>query len=259
VTPAFNVLDEQNQLQALPDELRRELFSSYRQILRNFRERRWEPAELNGGKLCEVVFTILRGYVDGKFPNKSTKPKNMVDACRELEQAAPSSFSRSVRIQIPRMLVALYEIRNNRGVGHVGGDVDPNHMDALCVLEMAKWVLSELVRIFHAVSTEKATAAVESIVERTLPIVWEVAGKRRVLEPQMKMKDKALVLLYHCITPISEADLVDWVEHSNISIFRRDVLRPAHKQKLLEYDSVARNIQISPRGIEYVESSILRA
>jgi hypothetical protein len=258
VTITGDVLEEQNLLQAIPEELRLELLAAYGHILRNFRESRWEPAELNGGKLCEVVYTILRGYVDGKFPNKPTKPKNMVDACRELEQVAPGSFPRSVRIQIPRMLVALYEIRNNRGVGHVGGDVDPNHMDALCVLEMAKWVLSELVRIFHDVPTEKATAVVESIVERTLPIVWEVAGKRRVLEPQMSMKDKALVLLYGCMTPVSEASLVDWVEHSNVSVFRRDVLRPAHKQKLLEYNSVARTVLISPRGIEYVESSILR-
>lgn len=258
MTLVTNVLEEKNLLQTIPDELRRELLSAYRQILRNFTERRWEPAELNGGKLCEVVYSILRGYVDGKFPNKSTKPKNMVDACRDLEQAPAGSFPRAVRIQIPRMLVALYEIRNNRGVGHVGGDVDPNHMDALCVLGMAKWILSELVRIFHDVPTEKASGAVESIVERTLPIVWEVAGKRRVLEPQMSMKDKALVLLYHCMTPISEAELVDWVEHSNVSVFRRDVLRPAHKQKLLEYDSVSRTVQISPRGIEHVESSILR-
>lgn len=156
------------------------------------------------------------------------------------------------------MLVALYEIRNNRGVGHAGGDVDPNRMDALCVLEMAKWILSELVRIFHNVTTQAATTAVEGIVERTLPVVWEVAGKRRVLDPSISMKDKALILLYHCMTAISEAELVDWVEHSNVSVFRRDVLRPAHKQKLLEYNSIARTVQISPLGISYVEGSVLQ-
>ena len=74
----------------------------------------------------------------------------------------------------------------------------------------------------------------------------------------MSMKDKALVLLYHCTAPVAEADLVDWVEHSNASIFRRDVLRLAHRQKLLEYDVDACTIQISPRGIEYVETSVLQ-
>lgn len=245
-------------LQALPQGLRQELLSAFGQILRNYRERRWEPAELNGGKFCEVVYTILRGYADGNYPKKPSKPKNMVEACRALEQAPATVCSRSVRIQIPRMLVALYEIRTNRGVGHVGGDVNPNHMDAVCVMEMSKWILGELVRMFHGVSTENATAAVDAIVERTLPIVWEVGGRLRVLEPQMSMKDKALVLLYHCTAPVTEADLVDWVEHSNASVFRRDVLRPAHSQKLLEYDADACIVQISPRGIEHVETSILR-
>jgi len=48
------------------------------------------------------------------------------------------------------MLIAQYEIRNNRGVGHVGGDVDQNHMDAKIVVEMAKWTIAELIRLFHS-------------------------------------------------------------------------------------------------------------
>jgi hypothetical protein len=121
----------------LPVSLRDELLKAFGEIVKNFRERRWEPAELNGGKLCEVVHGILRGYIDGEYPTRAKKPKNMVDACRQLEQDGASA-PRSIQIQIPRMLVALYEIRNNRNVGLVGGDVDPNHMDAVCVLQMSK-------------------------------------------------------------------------------------------------------------------------
>src|SRR4029079_6642275 len=110
---------------------------------------RWEPSELNGGKLCEVAYSILKGYVDGRMPPRPKKPRNMVDACRALEAADDSVFPRSVRIQIPRMLIALYEIRNNRGVGHVGGDVNPNEMDSRVVLETSKWIMAELVRLFH--------------------------------------------------------------------------------------------------------------
>lgn len=244
-------------LAGLPNGLRKDLLAAYQEILNNYRERRWEPAELNGGKLCEVVFSVLRGYVDGKLPAKSSKPANMVDACRALEQA-PNTFSRPVRIQIPRMLLALYEIRNNRGVGHVGGDVDPNHMDATCVLEMSKWIMSELVRIFHSVTTQEATAAVDRLVERTLPIVWEVGQNLRILDPNMSMKDRSLVLLYHCDGAVQESDLVRWVEHSNPSVYRRDIIRPAHRAKLLEYDSNGKTIEISPLGIKHVEDSLLK-
>lgn len=238
----------------LPSGLREELIQAYNNILKNFREHRWEPSELNGGKLCEVVHTILRGYVDGKFPIRSIKPKNMVDACKALE--GESTFPRSVRIQIPRMLIALYEIRNNRGVGHVGGDVDPNHMDATAVVYMSKWVVAELIRLFHGVDPNVATEAVDLLVERIIPVVWIIDGKYRALDTTLTMKNKTLLFLYQHGKPVSEATLADWVEHSNLSVFRRDVLKNVHKEKLIEYNSKNKTAQISPKGIQYVESTI---
>jgi hypothetical protein len=243
-------------LAPIPMPLRSELLDAYQAILRNFRERRWEPSELNGGKLCEIVHTILRDYVDGKRSDRAAKPRDMVAACRAFE-SADAKFPRSVRIQIPRMLAALYEVRNNRGVGHVGGDVNPNHMDAMCVLAMSKWLMGELVRLFHGVHVDEAARVVEALADRTLPIVWSVGGNLRVLDPRMRAKERTLVLLYNSTTPVPEADLVRWVEHSNAAVFRRDVLRVAHREKLLEYDVVERTVEISPLGIHHVETVIL--
>lgn len=245
-------------LGTLPESLRTELFDAFNQIVKNFRERRWEPSELNGGKLCEIVYSILKGYVDGNYPAKAKKPSNMVDACKKLEtDTDPRTVPRSVRIQIPRMLVALYEIRNNRNVGHVGGDVDPNHMDAVCVLQMAKWVMAELVRVLHNVSTEEATAIVDSLADRETPLIWEVNGKKRVLSTTLGMRAKTLLLLHASNGPVSVADLVSWVEYSNASVYRSDVLRPLHRERLVEYDETARTVQISPLGIAEVEDVLL--
>lgn len=250
------VVSETHLLKSLPSGLRGELLSTYGAILRNFRERRWEPAELDGGKLCEIVHSILKGYVDGNYPPAAVKPRNMIAACAALENA-PTTFPRSVRIQIPRMLVALYEIRSNRSVAHVGGDVNPNHMDAVCVVEISKWLMCELVRIFHGVSTEDATTAIDGLVERTVPVVWKVGENLRVLNPEMSMRDKALMLLYQHIGYVDERDLLRWVEHSNGTVFRREVVLAAHKEKMLEYDKGNRTVQISPLGIRYVEESLL--
>lgn len=236
---------------ALPEQLRKELLDAFGQIVRNYSERRWEPTELNGGKLCEVAYSVVRGLADGKLPPRASKPRNMVDACKQLESA--SSVPRSVRIQIPRMIVALYEVRNNRNVGHVGGDVDPNHMDAVLVLQTSKWIVAELIRVLHNRSVDEAAELVDALVEREVPIVWKVGDKKRVLEAGMTMKDKTLVLLHATPGPADERDLVDWVEHSNPSVFRRDVLKRAHRARLVEYDQSAGTIEISPLGIEYVE------
>jgi hypothetical protein len=243
-------------LSGIPEAFEDELFQRYKEIERNFRERRWEPAELNGGKLCEASYALLKGHVDGAYPAKPSKPQNMVTACQQLEQA-PAALGRSIRIQIPRMLVALYEIRNNRNVGHIGGDVDPNHMDAVCVLQMAKWIVGEFIRLFHGVSTEEASRIVETLTDRHIDVVWKTGNKKRILKPGLAMIEKALLMLYSEAEPMPEAVLIDYIEHSNPSVFRRDILRRAHKAKLLEYDDKARMVEISPLGIKRVEEEIL--
>lgn len=247
-------MDPKTAFARIPDGLRTPLLDAFHAILRNFRERRWEPSELNGGKLCEVVYTILRGYVDGKMPSKPSKPTNMLGACQALEQA--TAFPRAVRIQIPRMLISLYEIRNNRGVGHVGGDVDPNPMDARVVVEMAKWIMADLVRVFHGLDTAAAAEFVEGLIERTVPAVWDVGDRKRVLRPELTKKDQTLLLLYSANRAVRDSDLTKWVEHSNASVYRRDVLRLAHRERLLEYDEQSGEVRISPRGIAYVEEHI---
>jgi hypothetical protein len=131
-------------------------------------------------------------------------------------------------------------------------------MDATCLVEMSKWLLAELVRVFHNVTTTDATAAVDALVERTTPLIWQVGDKMRVLLPSLPMKDKVLVLLYQQDKPVAESKIFEWVEHSNASVFRRDVLRQLHKTKHIEYDESARTVQISPLGIKRVEDQLLK-
>jgi len=250
------VIDAAEVLSNLPLGLRQELTESLNEIVRNYREGRWEPAELNGGKLCEVTYTILDGHVRPPFAARAAKPDNMVDACRALERA--SGFPRSIRVQIPRVLIALYELRNNRSVGHVGGEVSPNRMDASAVLAMSKWVVAELVRVFHGTDTATATALVESLVERDVAAVWEVAGRRRVLNTTLPRRDQALLLLYSSATPLPAVTLAEWMEENRLRYLARDVLRPLHAARMVEFDEDEGLLQLSPLGVHRVESVLLR-
>ncbi|MEW2522935.1 hypothetical protein [Actinacidiphila alni] len=243
-----------NILGALPINLREELVSAFGNIARNFSEGRWEPSELNGGKLCEIVYSIVRGHADGSFPQHSSKPSNMVRDCQKLEQE--TQLPRSLRIQVPRVLIALYEIRNNRGVGHVGSDVDPNHMDAVAVLYMSKWLVAELIRVFHDVDTVTASESVDSLVERQLEVIWSIDGKKRVLSEKLSLHDKTLLLLYSEPSSVAEKDLLAWTEAANASSYRRDILKKCHKARLVEYDDAARMVRLSPKGARYVEQNI---
>lgn len=245
----------------LPAGLRDPLIQSYQEIARNYVEHRWEPSELNGGKFSETVFSIIDGAIKGIFPTKPSKPKDMVKACRDLETTpadAKRIGDRSLRILIPRMLLGMYEIRNNRNVGHVGGDVDPNFMDSTAVYTMASWVLAELVRIFHATTTDEAQVTVNELVERKHPLIWEVDGLRRVLDPQMNKTDQTLLLLYSQPTWVLEKTLIQWVEYSTLSMFRKHILNPSHVARLMEYDQSQGKVRITPLGSKDVEERILK-
>ena len=101
------------------------------------------------------MYSVVSGHLSGRFPQSPSKPKNLVAACQQLEHAN-ANHSRSLRIQIPRLLIAIYELRNNRNIGHVGGDVDPNHMDAELFVRSFKWMVSELVRVFGKLDVNDA-------------------------------------------------------------------------------------------------------
>lgn len=241
-------------LKGVPEQLRAPLLEEFNKLARHYRESRWEPAELNGGKLCEIVYSILKGHIDGRFPATPSKPGNMVDACNAF--ASAGAFPRAIRIQIPRMLTALYEIRNNRNVGHVGADVDPNHMDATVVYSMVKWILSELVRIFHAISPEDASAVVDALTEREVPLLWRIGDRTRVLGASLSAKDKTLALLYGTPGALSVRDVAGSIEYKNASQLRQKVLRPAHEADLLHFDNKSDTVIISPIGSRYVEEHI---
>ena len=80
---------------------------------------------------------------------------------------------------------------------------------------------------------------------------------RRVLSTELTMKEKTLLLLYGSAVPLKETELVAWVEHWKPSVYRRDVLVPAHKGRLMRYDRKGGGlVHLSPLGSVWVESNL---
>ena len=210
------------------------------------------PSELSGGRFCEIVYTILQGYSAGNYPPSPVKPPTFVDACRALETTISSP--RSFQILIPRILPALYEIRNNRGVGHVGGDVDSNHIDALAVVSISSWIMAELIRVFHNVDIQDAQKIADSLVDRRIPLVWQSGDIRRVLQPTLTIR-KQVLLLSSVSETVTKGDLIRWIEPSNRTYFSR-LLRGMHDERLIDLSSDETTTTLLPPGMAIVEEII---
>jgi hypothetical protein len=210
------------------------------------------------GKLCESVLRLLQEKITGAHTPFNKNIRNFADECRALIQSSNAAVPESLRVVIPRALVFVYTVRNKRGIGHVGGDVDANRIDAMTIARMCDWLVCELVRVFHGMSLEEAQDIVDALAVRNTPEIWQVGGKKRVLKSGLDFKQKVLLLCHESAdSAILAEDLFDWVEYSNFSVFKRKVLIPLHRDRLIEYDRGSDAVTISPLGVREVEDNIL--
>ena len=240
-------------LSAIPTGLRDPLITEYQGIVQNFLEQRWRPTELQAGLFSEIVYAILNGYATGTYVASPTKPANFVQACRALENNA--HVPRSFQILIPRMLPGLYEVRNNRNVGHTGGDVDPNHMDSVVVLSMCSWIMGELVRVYHNLNIADAQAVVDALAEVRIPLIWTSGTVKRILDPKLSLQENILLLAGVTVPSVAASQLLTWIEYEDEKYFMRTI-RNLHKKRLIEFDKKAGTVQVLPTGAAVVQTII---
>lgn len=245
-------------LAAVPSTLRDSLINEFESALAEFRAADWEKVGLKAGKFCEIAYCICEGHATGNFASSPSKPQNFPQACRNLEQHNATK-GRSLCMQVPKVLASVYELRNNRAIGHVSAEISPNHMDAEFFIRSMKWVTGELVRNFSALPLMDSHAVVEAVTARTFQIVWSRGDLRRVLEPAKTAAQKVLILLYAEGKETPVMTLQQWVEYRNGSDFKKKVLKPLHSKALIHFDENKSTVQILPTGQMHVEKSGLLA
>ncbi len=236
---------------AYPSDLAEALVTSYREIEGNYALRKWKASELDAGHFVEAARRILEYLLFGSYTPIGKKLPNFTDA--ELKKYEQASGNDSLRILIPRVLRAFYNIRNNRGVGHLGA-VSANEMDATYILYATKWVLAEFVRLGSTLDASQTQEAVDAIMKRQLSVIWKHDGITRVLATGIPAREAALILLYDR-SPQSEDELRDAIEYSNPSVFRA-ILATLHKERLIEYMR-GKPVHLTPKGTMRAEEVIV--
>ena len=249
-------------LAGIPTNFRSRIVGAYLELRRRFSEAQystdWDTSGLSAGKFCEASLRFLQQHLTGASTPFGRNIPNFADECRKLVTLPAAAGPETLRVIVPRALVFLYTLRGKRGIGHVGGDVEANQIDAATLVRVCDWVVCEFVRVFHGLSLEEAQAIVDALAQRTIPDVWEVAGKKRVLRTDLSYKDKSLLLLYSASeSGVLLEDLFGWVEHSNMTVYKRDVIRPLHRARLVEHETEADLVYISPLGVKQVEQQLL--
>jgi hypothetical protein len=228
------------------------LLNAYREIEGNFILKKWKASELDAGHFVEATRRIIEQELFATHTKIGKDLPRFADT--ELKRYEQSTGDESFRILIPRALKAVYNVRNKRGVGHLGL-ISPNEMDATYILYTVKWVLAELVRLASGANTRDTQKAIESIVERRLSVLWKHDGITRILETSLTAREQVLILLFDS-SPQTEIDLQIAVEYKNLTNFRK-ILNGLHKNRLIEHQSGGQSV-ITTKGIIAAEVVLTR-
>lgn len=246
-------------LSGIPKGIRTRLIDAHIKVRAALVDGNFDNVGQRAGHFCECALRALQHELTGSFTPFGQRLPTFHDECIRLQGLPKTAGPESLRIVLPRALDFLYTLRNKRGIGHVGGDVDANEIDAVTCRRICDWAVCELTRVFHNLSLEEAQSVLDALAVRELPQVWRVSGKRRILDPSLDYKSQVLLLLHGEIdsTALTE-DLFEWVEHPRMSNFRSRVLGALHEMRLVEYDRSTETVTLSPAGAKKVESELIQ-
>ncbi|MFM2423638.1 MAG: hypothetical protein RLZZ70_23 [Candidatus Parcubacteria bacterium] len=237
-------------LSSLPSDLVVALQTEFQKLHQQYFLGKWEPAQLNGGRFSEAVLRII----EYKDTNKFTPVGTQLSRKQIINSVAQNTLlPKSLRFQIPILAELVMDFRNDRNVGHLG-IIDVNEMDSSFVLNASNWIVAELIRIETQMKPAEAQAEIKKIIERKVPIIEEIGGRLKCLNPKLDAKTKAVVFCYQKYPAAISLDcLVDWTEYTNKGVLRKK-LQGLNKASIIDF----RNdwAQLTRKGIDWVEKNV---
>ncbi len=233
-----------------PAELVDALLAAFKEIEGNFALRKWKASELDAGHFVEAARRMIDHSLAGVYIPIGRPLANFTDV--DLKRLEQLPGDESLRLLVPRALKSIYNIRNKRGVGHLGL-VSPNEMDATYILYSAKWVIAEFLRLSSSASPEVVQAEIARIVERRIGVLWKSGDVVRVLSATLPAREQILVHLLDD-SPQHRDALQGKIEYRNQTNFRK-ILGRLHASRLVECSNDGL-CQITPRGQSEAEALV---
>ncbi len=237
-------------LNNIPNDLVDVLQFEFQKLHQQYFLGKWEPSQLDGGRFAEAVLRILQHKDTGTFTAIGTQLNRSQIA---ISVKRNTGLPESLRFHILGLTELIFDFRNRRNVGHLGR-IDVNEMDATIVLQAANWIVAELVRLETQMRPEEAQEEIKKIIERKVPIIEEIGGRLKCLNPNLDVKEKVLVFCYQKYPEtITLVNLFGWTEYSNKGVLRRK-LTELNKDGRIDFRNDA--ARLTKRGLLWVEKNM---
>ncbi len=210
----------------------------------------FEKCQLQSGKFVEIIIRILEFLITGNY-TPFNRTINLDRITAQVQNA--QTLKDSIRINIPRTLRTIYDIRNRRGVAHVG-EIDPNLIDSNYVVSACDWIVAEILRIYHVDKIEEVKLIIDTIFTHEIPIIQEFEDDLIVLESKLSVAKKILIILYQKYPNyVSIENLKKWIKVKTKTHIIT-VINQLEKNSLIHRNK--NEAIITKKGINYVKNTL---
>ncbi len=175
--------------------LTNQLLSEFLDLERRFVLADWEPATLNGGQFAEIVARIIY-HIDSGTLNLKKELDQCLKWVEDENSSNVHSFPvRRAALHLCKALRMVYKLRSQRGAIHIDPEYTANELDSMFIIATARWIMSELLRVFWRGSTAVVAKTIREIVRFSVPAVLSIDGRNLVLRTDCTVEEEVLILL----------------------------------------------------------------
>jgi len=240
---------------SIDSSLAEQLVNSYTKMQQRYYAGDWQPSELDGGQFCEAVARAIyqfdTGIIEDDLPGKICD--QLLD--RGNQPPAHHNLESKHRNHFCRVLQTIYKFRSDRGVAHISGLFNANHLDAMFVDASVKWLFGEFLRLVWKKDRNEVVAIIETLVQLEHPLIHELDGQPLVLSDALSAAEEVLVLLQHSSSGrLTKNELKQFIKKDQSTISKAITRLSTSKEVRI---SNAGEVAITPLGQARVREDII--
>jgi hypothetical protein len=236
-------------LSSVPAEIVNIIEREYIDLESRFSRRDWSPGELNGARFAEAIFRYLEWKDAGLYTPIGT-PINRQEITNRVSRNV--NIPDGLRFHALSCAGILLDIRNKRDVAHLGTVINVYEMDSRLVLGLAKWVLSEIVRVESRLDPSVIQAMIDKLSAKNVSLIDEIDGDKIFIGTHLDFDSRVLITLYNSYPEAIDIKILrQIVRYSHSTKFRDNVVSNLSKDGRLHLKG--EKVFITSKGVAWVE------
>jgi hypothetical protein len=170
-------------------------------------------------------------------------------------QQVPHHFpEKQAATHLARVIRAVYKLRSQRGAVHVSATYTANEIDSRLILEAARWILAEILRIFVTKNRDEIVAVIRGLARFPQPLIRTYEDRPLLQAVSFTTEEEILAHLLNAVDGMTLTELISSIPKDQSGV-RRAVKKLASPQMRQAIERSGRWI-ITDLGIKRIELRI---